>query len=334
MSAERIAEIKSAADQVISRAQLWCQDDKLPPNVPDDVAISIGNADVIAHSGDIPQSCQELAVQLAVLNENQRKYDQSEHGARMPDGGPSSAWWASLKSVMKAREGANGIKVVRMESVADLLKQNVSRMQIAGCIYGHRGVGPLMQENGVPDDVLIDKERDTPGSVLIGWPDWIPPWQSDVMAQQRREAQGKLAAIDRRENGRQQYVDPGTIESMLKDKCYIQQIMKGKQVSRKEVLEVAMRLGLSAVDQPGAVIDDDDDLESETEESETASLPAKEISKLAVEIYEQSERKFGPAEVAAELKARGHDVPQRSVSNIIGHYNRKIRKEGESVGNV
>lgn len=318
---DRIHEIKTVADELIRRIHNWAKDEVAPPPIPDEIALVIEQADLVCHNGDIPKSCQALVTAVSRLRVEQGRYDNSEHGSRQKDGAPASSWWGASREVVKARQGAETPRIIRRESVKTLLDQKVDRMQIAGAIYGRRGVGPLMQSNGTPDDFLIDKEASEPGSVLIGFPDWVPPWEASINRESQNRIAGQLEALSRREVGRT-YSDPSTIEQMLRDKCYVQQIMRGKGVTRKVVIEEAERIGIQAIDQPGWQPDPVDVLLGEdatelTPFSNGAMEQKSGDADRAVEIW-RANPDFGSAEIAAELRKEGIEMGTRAVGQAIG----------------
>ncbi len=330
---DRIHEITRTVDELLRRAQNWAQDDVAPPPIPDDIALSIQEADLICHSGDIPQSCQSLVIAVGRLGEEQRKYDNYEHGSRQQNQAPASSWWGAVKAVAIARQGAEKPMTIRRESVKELLRQGVSRNQIAGAIYGRRGEGPLMQANGTPDDFLIDKEAETAGSVLTGWPDWVAPWEvQNTKAQDRLAAQ--LAVIEKREEGRK-YRDPASIEQMLKDGCYIQQIMRGKDCTRSEVMAVAEELGISPQEQPGSISEavdlllTDEDESTDKPHSLEALADRAERSDKVIEIWEGSNRQFGSPEIREALAKQGVEMSTKQIAAAIGHYKRKQNTQAE-----
>jgi hypothetical protein len=323
---DRIHEIKTIADELIRRIQNWAADESPEKHIPPDIALIIERADMECNSGDIPKSCQQLVADIGRLMVEQNKYDSNaDQKSRMHDGSPTSAWWAAARVVIKSRQGVEKPTIYRRESVKILLQQNVSRMQIAGAIYGRRGVGPLMQSNGVPDDFLIDQEAGEPGSVLKGWPDWVPPWETELQAESKAVVDRQLQALDRRENGKQ-YRDPATIEQMLRDKCYVQQIMRGKGVTRDDVMKVANALEIDAKDQPGcepdligSMLDEDSvrtPFDKETRDQKTAE------SERAVAIWKENPS-FGSAEIAEALRAEGIEMTVRAVGNAISWSKRK-----------
>lgn len=326
---DRALEIKSVADELIRRCDRWAKDEHAEPHIPEDISLMIADADLICHSGDIPNSCRSLVTAVARLTEEQRKYDVNEMGARQRDQSPASSWWAAVKNVLAARKGADAAKVVRLESVADLLKQGVSRNQIAGHIYGRRGEGPLMQPSGVPDDSLIDQEAAKPGSVLIGWPDWVPPWFSTIVDNAKKLFDDQLAVFDKRQEGRK-YSDPETAEQMLEAKCYVQQVMKGKGLTRDEVLEIAERIGVVPIDQPGYMPESVYSGEEATHYSKQAVDEKSAESAKAVEIWESSNREMGSAEVVAALKEVGIEMSTKAVGQAISWAKRRANKEAET----
>ncbi len=325
---DRIHEIKTIADELIRRIHNWAKDDTLPPPVPDEVALAIEQTDMVCHSGDIPQSCQSLVTAVSRLLVEHKKYENYEEGARQPNNAPSPSWWGAAKAVVQSRQGIERPKSYRRESVKVLLAQNVSRTQIASTIYGHRGVGPLMQANGTPDDFLIDKEAAEPGSVLIGYPDWVAPWEATQSQAAKDSIASQLEALDRREAGRR-YNDPETVEQMLRGKCYVQQIMRGKGVTRKQVLEEAERIGVDAIDQPGWQPDPvdvflGDDVERTPFDKEAMEQKSSESQK-AVAIWRENQN-FGSAEIVDALRKEGVTMTARQVGNAIAWAKKNDKK--------
>ena len=276
-SEKRIKEITDGADEVLRRIQNWLGDKFGGPVVPDPVAVACELAREVCLSGDIPQCCQELCAAIYSLWSEYQKYERRDAGAFRPDDqSPAQAFWKAADGVAKAREGSHVPTVEALEPIALLLKQGVTHDQIARHIYGRRGEGPFMSANGVPDIVLIEQEAATPGSVLKGWPNWVTPWAAEAAQKRQELLAGRLKAFATAATPRK-YEDPGTIESMLKDGCYVQQIESGKGVSRADVLKVAAELGITPVDRPGyAAVRE---MEA-TDDAEPISAPKKKFSKV------------------------------------------------------
>lgn len=326
MSVEkRVMEILLAVDELLRRMTRWMNDPYGGPIVPEDVRLAIRSAALTCDQGDIPGSCRDLAV-IAIprLNEEFRAYDQREYGkVRLENGAPGPSFWGAAKAVAVARTVADPPRVERLEPVGVLLQQGVTYDQIARHIYGRRGEGPFIQGSGSPDVALIQKEADEPGSVIPEG--WVPPWYQETVERRQRELTSKLNAFDRLECARK-YDDPATIEELLREGAFVQQIERAKGVTREDVLTVAQRIGVSPIDGPGYHPGTRDALgiDFEDEDSHTASIADRQALKsLAIEIYIQSAETKGAAEIASELRQRGHDIKTNAVAAMIAHWKKR-----------
>lgn len=251
---DRTAEILHAVDELIRRVALWKDDPAGDAMVPGDIATAIDGAVMICADGDVPQMCRQLASEaVPAMYEANRRYEANEHGYFRPEtGAPDQPWWKAIIAVEQARLGAVAPVYESIEPVAVLRKQGVTDEQIALSIYGRRGEGPFVNSSGSVNYALIQKEVDQPGSVIPEG--WIPPWVDQALAESRKAVQNRLKSYAIiAENKR--YEDPSTVEELLRDGAYVQQIMNVKHLTRKEVLAEADRLGVKAVDAPGAEID-------------------------------------------------------------------------------
>lgn len=313
--ATRITEILTAVDGCVRRIEGWMTAKPRKPEIPAEVQAGITELDFIVSTGDLPESCREVATAVARLAEDLRRYTKREYGAIQGDGSPSPAFYASAKSLVAARQGAEAPIRERREPVAILIKQGVSYEQIAWHIYGHRSEGPFVQPNGAPDVALIEQEAATPGSVIPA--DWLPPWEQDRAGKQKSEMAQRLKAFDTAINGRR-IEDPASVEELLRDGAFVQQIERVKGVSRAEVLDVASRCGLVAKDGPGYTPTASDiatSLDASTDDEPPASVS--EIEQLVIDAYAASNGEKGAPEIAAELRAAGHAVKSQQVSKIL-----------------
>ncbi|MFO1045349.1 MAG: hypothetical protein U0941_26520 [Planctomycetaceae bacterium] len=320
-------EILRTVDEMLRRIQRWLNDPYGGPIMPENVGLSIQAALQVCDAGNIPASCRDLAtVAVPRLAEECRAYAQREHGKVRPESGaPGPSFWASVKTVAKARAAAETPVIEKLEPVAVLLQQGVTHDQIARHIYGRRGVGPFLQVNGATNIALMEQEATQPGSVIAA--DWVPPWHRELLDRRQQDLELQLSAYDQQELARH-YDDPATVEEMLRDGAFVQQIERAKGTSRDEILEVARTIGVSPIDGPGyrpgvrdAVSEFDED------DSGAASAADRQALKgLVIEMYSQSNCTRGAADIATELRKLGHDINTNAVSATIGHWKRKNGK--------
>lgn len=336
MSEKRVHTITKSVDELIRRIENWMRDDspQASPIVPEDCALAIEATIITIREGDIPQCCQQLAIAVPRLGEEYRKYENRENGSVRPEtGAPGPAFWSAASAVAKARMGADAPLIERLEPVAMLIKQGVSPEQIGQHIYGRRGVGPFIMENRAVDLALIEQEAANPGSVIPK--DWIPPWHKALVENRQKELAGRLAAFDEARDPRR-YEDPGTVESMLRDGCYIQQIEVGKNVTRAQVLEVANELGIKAIDgptyRPGIAtveVDANSDDSNPPEDAPTGATA--NIKALVIAEFERTSGESGAAEIARTLRDQGHQVHWRQVASTIQAYKKTKQEQPASV---
>lgn len=329
---KRTAEILRSVDEMLRRIQRWLDDPRRGPIMPVSVGLGIQACLQVCDAGEIPAGSRDLAmVAVPRLAEECRAYAQREHGKVRPENGaPGPSFWASVKAVARARADASTPGVEKREPVALLLQQGVTPDQIARFIYGRRGVGPFLQANGAPSIALIEQEAREPGSVIPT--DWVPPWQRTLLERRDQQLNARLQRYDQQELARH-YDDPATVEEMLRDGAYVQQIERAKGATREEILEAARNLGVTAVDGPGyrpgvreTMYDVEDD------DSGAASVADRQALKsLVIQLYRQSDCTRGAASIATELRKLGHDINTNAVSATIGHWKRKQGKPNAAV---
>ncbi len=332
MNEPRLRTILQQVDELLRRIDNWLKPG-CSPVIPAAVELAIQQTDIVLSNGDLPQSCLGLTTAVSRLVEEVRGFNAREHGkVRLESGGPGPGFWAAAKAVATARHDAQVPLIEQFEPVAVLLKQGVSHEQIAKHIYGRGGAGPFLQSNGTPDVALLEKEAREPGSVIQA--DWIPPWHAARLAVRQRQLEGQLQAYDQRQSARR-YDDPASVEELLREGEYVQQIERGKGVGRERILETATRIGVTAVDGPGyqpgvrspyetdsSSDDDDDDDDMPRPAADRAAAKA-----LVIELCQKSKGTRGAAEIAAELRRLGHDINTNAVAGIIGGWKRKKAKK-------
>ena len=317
--------ILRVVDEMLRRIQRWLSNSHEGPILPQEIGLAIQSAQQVCDSGPIPACCRDLAM-IAVprLAEELRGYRDRDHGkVRMENGGPGPSFWAAAKAVATARAASSSPEFEPLEPVGALLQQNVTHDQIARHIYGHRGRGPFVQPNGLPDAALIEQEAREPGSVIPST--WVPPWHEQALKRHRLQLQAQLQTFDRQQVATN-YDDPATVEELLRDGAFVQQIERAKGVTRDEVLEAARQIGVTPIDGPGfhptprdsAAFEPDDDDPIADAVADRQALRA-----LVIEHYTQSGGTRGASDIARELRRLGHDINTNSVSAMIGHWKRK-----------
>lgn len=334
---ERTADILKSVDELIHRVAAWKDDPNGDPIVPDVVIAALDAAVIVCADGDIPQMCRQLASEaIPALYDANRRYEASEYGfVRNETGAPDQPWWRAVIAVEQARMGAVAPVYESLEPVAVLRRQGVTDEQIAMAIYGRRGEGPFMNDNGTVNYAKIQKEVDTPGSVL--GENWVPPWVDQALAEARKSVQNRLAAYAVIAENKP-YEDPASIEELLRDGAYVQQIMHVKRVDRKTVLAKAESLGIKAVDAPGAEIDWRDapvktDQSPATPPRPDAPLGVDKMPDTGLSVPHQSLE-----EMAAEVAARS-DAPTSSpeqedpaLSSLVIEKYERAKSKGTELG--
>lgn len=335
-SSLRVTQILTIADEFLRRLLAWLQDPQGGPAVPERVAVSMYAADqACSKPAKVPETCRPLQTAISRVVEEHRGYLERELGRYRPENGaPGPGFWAAMKEFAVARQRAEQSLVETLEPVSVLLRQGVTHAQIGRHIYGRRGVGPFLQANGDVDVPLIEREALEPGTVIP--PGWVPPWHAETEARQQRLLNERLELFSSMEVHRQ-YDDPCTVEEMLQQGAFVQQIERAKGVSRDDVLDAAKRIGVAAVDGPGyqppfrepsplILLDDDTDAVEADREAEREAL-----KQLVIRLYSESSGQRGAAEIANELRKLGHDIHTNAVSATISHWKRRQQQEASSL---
>lgn len=261
MFVDRQTEIINAVNEALRMTANWIRDlqkgDSLA--LPPMIVTALRNM-VIVCEGGLPDDCRDLYVAVQKLAEELRQYIQQYDGKINPNGSPVGSFWNALSGVEGLINKVDAPYISQLESVKELREQKVSDDQIAFNIYGLRGKGPFVTRNGTVNKRLIDEacaslEAQDRILAIAGWEQiegaFYPPWMTNVNTAKRAESADRMKALKALEEGPKANLDPATIKEMLEDGCYVQQIERGKNVTRNEVLEVAKEHGLVPVDEPG-----------------------------------------------------------------------------------
>jgi hypothetical protein len=319
-----VRQFVQVVDELLRRILAWARGTRRATQIPADIARQLQAIDAL-WGDSLPTSHLPLRTAASRLHEEFRAYTDREFGRVRPeDGAPGPGWWGAVKAFALARHAIDEASAERLEPVSVLLEQGVSHAQIGLQIYGRRGQGPFVQQNGDVDVALVEKEAREPGSVVPA--DWVPPWHLEALARRQAQLNEQLALLDRMEAARH-YDDPCTVEEMLLQGAFVQQIERAKGVSRDDVLTTAKRLGIDAIDGPGYRTGTDDSAGPESEEEfdeDTAEIADREaVKRLAIELYIQACGQISSAEIAAQLRKQGHDINTSAVAATIGHWKKR-----------
>lgn len=326
-STSRVSQILAASDELLRQILEWIQDRQGASCVPDSVQAAL-QAVVAACDKAVPKSCRALGTHaIGRLAEEYRAYSLRECGkVRNENGAPGPSFWAAVAEFARARHQAEPPQLEQFRPVGWLLKQGVSHSQIARHIYGRNGIGPFIQPNGDVNSALIEREGRESGSVIPA--DWIPPWHTAAVSRRQKILKRQLKIFSMMETA-QKYDEPATVEELLQEGAFVQQIERVKGVSRAAVLAAAARIGVQPIDRPGyrspafdqaerELLDEADPPLSDNEDRQT-------LKESIIELYEEFQGELGAAEIAAELRQLGHDINTNSVVATIGHWKRQKR---------
>lgn len=326
---DRQSQILDAVDHMLRVHDLWESDPKAPdvPSQALEEAI-LGAIDTCEH-GDIPAQCRELCtVAMARLRLEWDMY--ANEDARRSDGSPTARFWAAFKAVVTARQGAVPFVPKRVEPVKELIRQQVSYDQIARHIYGYRGKGPFIREDGSIDIDAILREAEKPGSVVP--PDWLHPLELQRKQEYEQTAVYRLSAATARENGDtaeegRTSVDRATIEDFLLQGAMPHVIANVKGVPLSEVLAVQNRLyaeGKLKLEGSAPVAETAPAPAPEAKPAETpAAAPAPTPPNFDAKTFiAEHAATCGVPEIVAGLKENGVKMTQKQVQAMISELNK------------
>lgn len=196
----RTNEITGAVDGIIRCHDEWERDHEAPLYVPAEFGNRVESAVEVINRGDIPPRCVKLSETVTQLRLQWDLYETGQ--ATNSNGLPRSDFWKAYRQMLEARAGAIPVPPRRPEPVKVLLEQKVGYRQIAEFIYGHRGAGPFLDEDGQVRADLIEKEAKEPGSVIPT--DWVHPSELERIQLQGERQRQELLAIDGKVGGEEQ----------------------------------------------------------------------------------------------------------------------------------
>lgn len=230
----RETELLSAADKFIATHNQWVDS-------PESKLITQGYEDALLEcvrefaSGDLPATCRSLAAAVDALSDEWSDYEgYVSQSAPMP----KDTFWEAVQKLITERVGSTPDTRKPIEPVRVLLKQKVTPRQIA-VIYSHNGNGPFMR-NGIPQEHLVYKESETPGSVIPK--DWTHPADEARLAESRKTEDLRITRLASK--GTTFKPCPESIEELLRQKVFPNQIAQMRGCSVEQVLAEAERLSI------------------------------------------------------------------------------------------
>jgi hypothetical protein len=327
--AQVMQSILQATDELLRRVIAWTQDSHGMPMMPQTIVNQMRIVDELCRVGKLPESFLAIRVASGRIVVEYEGYISREHGKFRPENGsPGPGFWASIKELAVARQGAEQPVLERLEPVSTLLQAGVSHAQIGQQIYGRRGVGPFIQSNGDVDVALIEQESRQPGSVIPQ--DWVPPWHTETLDRRRQQFEEQIAIFEKMQTARH-YDDPCTVEEMLQQGAFIQQVQRAKGVSRAKVLAAAQRIGVTPVDGPGyqrGSCSNDNSPAAALPHADDIEQPGRDaLRDLVIDAFQQSQGEKTAQEITQQLRQSGYDVSINVVTGFIGHWKRRQKLE-------
>lgn len=243
----RKEEILAAVDTLIQTHDEWVNDLQGPDVPTERLEFAIEEAVSVCDIGDTPEACRELATCVARLGVEWEAY---KNGHMRPNHQPVDSLWGAFAAMMEARKGASPFVPKRPEPVSELVRQNVSHRQIALHIYGDGKTGPFVDKSGQPDIRLIQQEAEKPGSVVPA--DWVHPREVELLRKHQETFSRRLTAVKNLERN-DECVDPATIEELLREGAYPNQVARAKRVPLEDVIAVMHKLAAEGVAVNGTI---------------------------------------------------------------------------------
>lgn len=339
-------DILFAVRDVIERHENWSNDKDgavYPPEEFDDAVKVLLN---VYRSGDWPQECIELCQRLDRFAAEWQKY---VDGNWNDNGSPKDSVWVAFKDVIHEYGGVSRPQPNQLEPVHLLLEQSKDdprRYEYVARIYGWRDWLPngkpiwrglLFNENGTPNVSLIQKEAETPHSVVPEG--WVPPTEAERVAKETEALKNRLNAVEQRIDGQTFQKDPASIEDQLKEGQFPDVIAKGQGVTEEAVRQEAARLGITPNERVGwntytpepeaEIVSDvepervkEESRDEEEDEPVPTAVPVPKASKTQVkkavlELWELDDS-LGTAELIEAVKTTyGFDSTPKQVAAII-----------------
>lgn len=245
---DRKTEILDAVDSMLTAHDEWVLNDS-EKYITDRMELVFDRAVlVVTKGGDIPRGCVQLMISVSIWAVEWAAYKRGNWDSQRR---PRGEFWDRFNAIRIERQGIQQFAARTIESVRQLRHEKLTDLQIARA-YGKRinedlWIGPFFDARGGTRFDLIQKEHDTPGSVIPAG--WIHPNDEDTLAANLKELEGRLKAVPIPENS-SSAEDPASIEELLREGAFPAQIARVKKTTLDHVYEVAKTLGLTPNELP------------------------------------------------------------------------------------
>lgn len=334
---DRKTAILRSVDTMIAEHDAWANDPHSPEQPTERMELAIDAAILECSSGDVPSDCRQLVGAMSALSVRWDDYRAGSWDGRQR---PLPDFWRTFQGVMSARKGANKREYRRPEPVAELIRQKVGYEQIARFIYGDGQKGPFLQDGRIRVDLIL-KEAEKPGSVIPE--DWIHPDEIRREAEELKALNGRLNALQSRDEKRTE--DPATVEELLRQGAFPEQVARVKGVSLEEVRSIAAQCGIETNEMPNLSslrspyepeLTEEQDrgyqpraAETVPDDPDIAEQPTLDDEAVNSLILESAEKfpDLGAAEIAAKLAGDlGVEVSGQKVAGVLRSRKRQLQK--------
>lgn len=237
--------ILAAVDNFLTAHKTW-QEADTGPDVPtaayEQAVISL----VRACDGDLPARCREIGTAVGRLTEEWNAYaDGTKRSGRQLDK-PQSSLWAAVENLQNVRDGASWKIPPIPEPVDYLIASKVSQSQIALYIYAHNGKGPFITTPGNYSPRLVMQEAAEPGSVCKpGWWEALHAQDEETAIKSMRHAIAPPMRLMSDEDEPEFTEDKSSVEELLREGAFPQQIARVKRMTTEEVFRIAKEHGIT-----------------------------------------------------------------------------------------
>lgn len=323
--------IINAISQLKRTHDEWEGDSEAPRVPTAALEAAIETAVDVCAVGDIPGDCRQLVNSMGLVA---REWNRFKDGAMTTDFRPLPAFWGELGAVFSLLRGVQAAPRRTREPVHVLLDQGVSEYQITHPMHGwlnletERWEGPLLDEYGNTDFTKLYQERDKPGSVIPA--DWIHPAEAARIAEEEKQSRGHFLSASQPVHDE----DPATVEEMLRQGAYPEQVARAKNVSVDEVRSIARKNGIVINERPNLMDRGQDGNKKEPPVTTPGIDPPTDaageefIKNTIIELHD-SDDSLGSADIAAKISDQlGSKVSAQKVAGVIREHKKRLQEAG------
>lgn len=186
--------------------------------------------------GTIPGDCRELAATVEAFGKEWAAWQEEVERTGRATTPPAESVWGAWEAVVASYQGTKRPPRRPLESVELLAKQGCTPHQIC-TIYG------WFDERGVPEVWKVEEELKEPGKHTKDWIDPITRKRQEEAAKERTLRE-RIKALRERKLARLNQPPPESLEELVRDGVFLQQICLILRKSEEEVLAECDALGL------------------------------------------------------------------------------------------